>query len=96
MFYETDKDNEILCKYNLSEYSKKVNAFTVRADGLKAVFINRNTSVTNKLYSLLHETGHIILEHLETDRDMTDERLQDMQAEAFAYGVLNKCFKSCV
>lgn len=41
----------------------------------------------NIIYSLLHEVGHIVLGHL--NKECVNIRLLDMQADAFAYEVLN-------
>lgn len=95
LFYETDKENDILRKYDLLDCSKNVNAFTVCKGDLKAVFINQSMTAENEIYSLLHETGHIILNHLHIDKSLVSVRLQEMQAETFAYRVLSECFKSC-
>ena len=89
VFYEHDKNNELIDKYNLSEYSKTVDAFTFRKNDLKIVFINANISSEDKLFLLLHETGHIILEHLSEDKLISNSRLQDIEADAFAHTVLN-------
>lgn len=93
IFHDADNNIEILNAINQREYAEKVRAFTFREDDLGMVFIKRDLSYENKLYSLLHETGHIILGHMETDEATENTRLQEMEAEAFAYGVLDAMCK---
>lgn len=88
-FYDVEKDNELLTKYGLNEYAKTVHAFTVCSKELKAVFIDKQIATEKIIYSLLHETAHIVLNHLDKTKVGNNDRLQDMQAEAFAYEVLN-------
>lgn len=86
--YTRDKDNEILVKYNLLEFSKTVRGFTVFRKDFKAVFIDSSIASEEKLCVLLHETAHIILNHIDK-KDLKDERTLEMEADAFAYAVLN-------
>ena len=88
-FYDVEKDNKLLTKYGLNEYAKTVHAFTVCSKELKAVFIDKQIKKEKIIYSLLHETAHIVLNHLDKTKVGNNDRLYDMQAEAFAYEVLN-------
>lgn len=88
LFYNTGKDNELLVKYNLTELSKTVKGFTVCRKDFKAVFIDDSSPCEEKLYVLLHEAAHIVLGHMDK-RDIKDGRLIEMEADAFAYAVLN-------
>lgn len=78
-------ENLLINKYGLKDYSKTVHAFTVCSDDEKIVFIDGTIPPESKLYSLMHETAHIALNHLEANRNITNSRLMEMQAEAFAY-----------
>lgn len=89
VFYNPEKGNELIESLNLSEYSETVHAFTVKYKGTNAVFIDSNISTQDKLSSMLHEVAHIYLNHLGPDKIVVDDRLQEMQAETFAYEVLN-------
>lgn len=89
MFYKPDEMNEIIEKYNLTEYAKTVDAFTLKRGELKIVFISTSSPVEDKLYLLLHEVGHILLNHLSAEKQMTNFRLQDIEADAFVHTVLN-------
>ena len=87
-FYNPSEVNILIEKYKLSDFSKTVHAFTVKAKEAKMVFIDRSMSAENKLRALLHETGHIVLGHMDISSTIADKRLHDMQAETFAYAVL--------
>ena len=89
MFYVPESGNEFIEKYNLSKYSKSVHAFTIRKKDIKIVFISSIVPHEDKLLLLLHETGHIILNHLDRDILTANTRLQDIEADTFAYTVLN-------
>lgn len=84
-----DKPNEILIKYDLVERSKEVDAFSFSKKNKKFIFLNRKTPETDQLYDLLHETGHILNGHLSSDRIKVSDRLDEMEAENFAYTALN-------
>lgn len=89
IFYNPEEGNNLIESYGLTEFSRTVKAFTVRKDALKIVFISSVVPPEDKLYLLLHEVGHIVLGHLNTNSLTTNSRLQDMEAEAFAYTLLN-------
>lgn len=87
-FYSDAVPNEFILKYNLQDYASKVHAFTFRKSAAKYIFIDSTISAENKLCSLAHELGHIVLKHMDIDKNVADERLHEMQAEFFAYTVL--------
>lgn len=86
-FYNPEKDNDLLIKYNVLQFSKTVKGFTIFRKDFMAVFIDESISCEEKLYVLLHETGHIILGHIEK-KNIQDERFMEMEADAFAYKAL--------
>ena len=88
VLYDCNKDNDLLIKYDLVEFSKTVKGFTVYRKDFKAVFIDNNTACNEKLCVLLHETAHIILNHIE-QKDVQDARHIEMEADYFAYQVLH-------
>lgn len=88
IFYTEDKDNNLLIKYNLTKHSKTVKAFTFISKDFKGVFINDDAPLENKLYSVLHEIGHIVMKHL-SQKQTSNDRFIEMEADAFAYEVLN-------
>lgn len=88
VFYNNESSHSMIIANNLVEYSKEVNGFTFCRYGDKFVFIKDELTDSHKLYTLLHETGHIILGHLRSDRFPQNDRLDEMEAEAFAYAVL--------
>lgn len=89
VFYNTACGNSVIESLGLSEYAKTVPAFTIQSKGTNAVFIDTTIPTADKLYSMLHETAHIYLKHLESDKTTCDSRRQEMEAEAFSYEVLN-------
>jgi Zn-dependent peptidase ImmA (M78 family) len=88
IFYNSDKDNEILNKYDLTEFSKTVKAFTVFRKDLHAVFIDENSTCVQRLCSILHEVAHIELNHI-NEKNIKDSRIMEMESEFFAYHLLN-------
>lgn len=89
LFYDPDEGCEIFNKYGIREYARSVDAFTFKKDDLKYVFIQRKPSCEDKLYLLLHEVGHIILKHSEKNSLISSTRLCELEADTFAYTVLN-------
>ncbi len=88
-FYEPDRPDDIVKLYNLSDIAKARQALTFRNDNVKYIFINNEISPENKLHALAHELAHIILGHLDVNKNIVDYRRQDMEADAFAYTILN-------
>lgn len=89
IFYNSPSDDAELIRYGMVEKAKNTNAFTYLGTA-KIIFINNNASSEDKLYLLLHETGHIILEHFSNNNLLLKSKLQlDIEADAFAYAVLN-------
>lgn len=89
IFYDVDKGHSLITEYNLLQFSKTVNAFTVCKGNNKFVFARAGLSEENLLYALVHETGHIVLRHLSSDRIPQNKRLDEMEAETFAYIALH-------
>ena len=88
VFYEAEKGNSLITEYGLSDLSKTVNAITVCKGNNNFIFVRTGLSEEKLLYALIHETAHITLGHLSADRLPIDPRLEEMEAEAFAYTVL--------
>lgn len=88
-FYAPEGTNHLIENLGLGEYSKQVQAFTAKRGDLKMVFIQSSASPEDKRYLLLHETAHIVLNHLETNFQTSNSRLQDIEADAFVYAVMN-------
>lgn len=88
IFFNTPVGDAELERYCLTEKAQKTNAFTY-CGSAKIVFINNNIPPEDKVYSLYHETGHIILGHLECKRiSTTNKILLEIQADAFACALL--------
>lgn len=89
MYYSSPECHALLDKYNLIEFHKTVNAFTYICDCSKFIFVNDKAALQDMLCSILHETAHIRLGHLLSNPYSTDDRKNEMEAEAFVYTVLN-------
>lgn len=87
--YENEEEDNLIEKYELDNRIKLVHAFTATEGNARFVYVNNSLSSENKRYAILHEASHIILGHLDSDDLVVDERLREMEAEAFAYTVLN-------
>ncbi len=87
VFFNTEKGDVLLSSYNIAP--EETTAFTV-CGTTKTVFVDDLLHTNDKLYALLHECGHIVLEHVGRNQlRMQDERRTENEAEAFAYKVLN-------
>jgi len=88
IFFNTNAGDTELARYCLTEKAQNTNAFTYCGTA-KIIFINNNISPEDKVYSLYHEMGHIMLGHLECRRiGTTNKILLDIQADAFSCGLL--------
>lgn len=87
-FYELGKKDPMFFRHEVEELAQTVDAFTAKKDGTEIIFIQKGLTCEDKLYLLLHEAGHIILGHINTDVSVSNVRLQDMEADTFAYTVL--------
>ena len=75
-------------RYYLEEETKKEKAFTYY-ETAKIVFVDGNLHLTDRLYLLLHELGHICLDHLEGDNISNNNKyLLDIEADNFAYSII--------
>ena len=88
IYYSSPECHALTEEYGMANYIKSVNAFTYCCDRVRFVFINDKIPLNEMLCSILHEAAHIYLGHLSTNPYATDNRLNEMEAEAFAYAVL--------
>lgn len=90
VFYNTPEGDAIINAYNLPDTTKIKKAFTY-CGATKIVFVNYNDHMTDKIYSLLHELGHIVLGHLKDHSiALSDKELLELEAEVFAYEILKR------
>ncbi len=90
VFFNTPAGDIEIERYNLWEDTKLTDAFTYKSSA-KFIFINNNCSSEEKLYLLYHETGHVILEHIDYLRLTTRNRiLMDIEADVFAYNIIHQ------
>lgn len=84
-FHNSKNGDALIKTYNLSEYAKSVHAFTFKTNDCGIVFIDMSLPTEDKLYSLLHEAAHIYLNHLDNKNAIENTRLQEVEADTFAY-----------
>ena len=88
IFFNTPHGDELVKTYRLEKDAQQLKAFTY-VNKVHFVFINNDLHNRDKLYSLLHELGHIVLGHLNGDNIFySDKRLIDAEAETFVYEVM--------
>lgn len=95
IFFNTYSGDLEIERYNLHEEKNKLRAFSY-SENARIVFINNNLSAEDKLYSALHELGHIALGHLQTDITGRNKILMDIEADNFAYSVIYRSRNSSV
>ncbi len=89
IFFNTPVGDAELTRYNLQEKARKTKAFTYKGTA-KIIFIDDNVPCEDKNYLLYHETGHILLGHLDYGRLSTKNKtLIDIEADAFVYEILS-------
>lgn len=82
---------ELIRIFELSSYTSSFPAFTFISDDIRVVLYSDELSTSDKLFSLAHELGHIVLQHsAEGVRGMTVQKqnAQEQEADIFAYQVL--------
>lgn len=88
VFFNTKNGDKLIKHYNLEEFSNGKRAFSYSYD-VNIVFINDELHIRDKIYSLLHELGHIALNHLgDNESQYSDKRMLEAEAEAFLYEVI--------
>lgn len=82
---------ELIRIFELSAYASSFPAFTFISDDIRVVLYSDELSTSDKLFSLAHELGHIVLQHsAEGVRGLTVEHpnAQELEADIFAYQIL--------
>ena len=88
VFFGTASGDAEIEKHGL-QYMTDEKAFTYCGQS-KLVFIDASLHANDKLLVLLHEIGHILFGHLGKNKHLTrDDVKAEIEADAFAYGVLN-------
>lgn len=89
IFYNTPDGDKIVQAYDLQDKVNQTNSF-ICSGSINAVFVNDKLHNREKLYAILHETGHLLLNHIgEGCVEFKDKMLMESEAEAFVYVVLN-------
>lgn len=86
VFFNTPKGDELLRAYGLNPGSSR--AFTY-CGITKVVFVDNALHTSDKICVMLHELGHIELKHIGGNSKYIDSCLSEIEADAYAYSVLN-------
>lgn len=89
IFYRHNEPNDIIIKYGLKTKLLNKPALTACKGNTKYIFINADCSVEHKLIFLAHEIGHIVLGHLDIDKNIFDTELCEIEADTFAHEMLH-------
>lgn len=89
--FNTPDGDELVKAYGLDWEKDNLKSFTCcEHNGINAVFIDNTLHNNDKLYLILHEIGHIMLNHVGDGKIMHRDKLySDIEAETFAFEVLN-------
>lgn len=87
VFFNTEDGDDLIRRCGIER--KGVPAFTYSGI-VKVVFVDDLSPINEKIYSLLHECGHIVLGHMEElEYHSMDKRSTENEVEAFAYASLH-------
>ena len=89
VFFNTEVGDTEIERYNLDTEKSELMAFTY-FETARIVFIDGTLSAEEILYLALHELGHIVLGHLDSDMFNRNKVLMDIEADHFAYKVVHK------
>lgn len=87
VFYDLNKDRDILERYNILNYTQTFKNFTINNKYCHIVFICDRLPSIEKHLALIHEAAHIYIGHLNENVHLVNERKNEAEAEAFAYTV---------
>lgn len=88
IYFNTVMGDSEISRYYLDTEKATLKAFTYY-ENARIVFVDNNLHTEDKLYLLLHELGHIVLDHLEENNIMTKNTyLMDIEADNFAYSII--------
>ena len=86
IFANTPNGDKRIYALNIADVVKGKKSITVYKKNVKCVVINNNLSSEDKLFMILHEIGHILLGHIDTDYYNAVNNVKiDNEAEAFTY-----------
>lgn len=89
IFFNTLYGDGEIKRYQLETQAKNLKAFTY-SNAAQIVFIDNDIHSDDKLYLLLHELGHILLNHIGDGKlHLRNKILSDVEANAFVFEVLN-------
>lgn len=91
------EDNPLIKKLHLENKAEQFPCFTYYHDPVKYIFIKKNITKRDRVLLLLHEEGHIYLEHMTSTDELVHSTsvYKEYQANIFSYTVIavNKIFQ---
>ncbi len=99
LFAGTPKGDKYIEKYGLRDKLRgcdgKTSVFSQGTRKIKCVLIDDELAYRDKLIVLLHELGHVILNHVKEDLFYIQTKSErELEAEAFTYFVICACENS--
>ena len=85
---ENSSSTRLIQRLALENYALANKAFTYQCGVSRFVFVNENLSVTEKLYALAHEVGHIFCGHLK-EGNIECSVEEEYEANEFAHAILH-------
>ncbi len=83
-----DYENYKVCMSIMDDFAKRCNGFCANVGGNKMIFCNENMEGAAFYHILAHETGHLLLGHLDSRKDMRPNQSnlnwQKIEANIFA------------
>lgn len=81
MWYTLGVPNKMIEHLHLTDYAMEELAFKYEIQAQKLVFVREDLEESTKIYCILHEIGHILLEHKSESIDFMAEREANLFAE---------------
>lgn len=84
IYFYNDEFDDVITAMALSGVAKKSKGFVHRTTSRKMVFIKNNLDYLERLEVILHELGHILLEHHISTKDL---KVKEIEANAFVHAM---------
>ena len=84
IYFYDDEFDDVITTMDLSDISKKTKGFVHQTTSRKMVFIKNNLDYLERLEVILHELGHILLEHHISTKDL---KVKEIEANAFVHAM---------
>ena len=84
IYFYDDEFDDVISTMVLSDIAKKTKGFVHQTTSRKMVFIKNNLDYLERLEVILHELGHILLEHHISTKDL---KVKEIEANAFVHAM---------